>query len=367
MKLPYFCACAASRAGGYCPCTCLATGSSRRGGAAGRLASGLLLLTLLGGAAHAQRPDLRLGLVASGGTDADSAAVYFEPGATPGFDIDFDAGKLLNPSGLNLASLTVDGQQLATNGLPPSLLGNPLAVSLYVTVPAYGTYTLQVGKLANFAPTAVYLTDALLQTTALLAPGTAYAFELTAANTSGTYATSTRFALQFVPSAAPLPVTLTRFTAEVRPRGMQLAWGTATEWHSAYFAVERSVDGQAFAELGRVAAAGSSGQPRDYALLDAQPLAGVGYYRLRQVDLDGSLSYSPVRVVAPAPQGLTLFPNPAHAPVTLLDAGPQGLVQILDGRGRLVAITTADATGRAHVVLPAGLAGGSTWCRRARK
>nr|GFC17929.1 hypothetical protein [Tanacetum cinerariifolium] len=87
-----------------------------------------LLLVLLARVAHAQRPQLSLGLLPQGGTDADSATVYFQPGATVSFDIDFDASKLPNSTGLNLASITVDGQQLTTNGLPPSLLSGPLTV-----------------------------------------------------------------------------------------------------------------------------------------------------------------------------------------------------------------------------------------------
>jgi hypothetical protein len=317
-----------------------------------------LLLVLLARVAHAQRPQLSLGLLPQGGTDADSATVYFQPGATVGFDIDFDASKLPNSTGLNLASITVDGQQLTTNGLPPSLLSSPLTIPLSVSGPADGAYTLQVGRLANFSTTAIYLTDALQQTNTRLAPGTRYAFELTATTTGGTPATATRFALQFVPGG-PLPVVLTFFTAQAQPRGVQLSWGTASEVHSAYFGVERSSDGVRFIGVGTVAAAGTSAATHSYNFTDTSAPGGLLYYRLHQVDLDGTATYSPVRLVTQPNEtaGLTVYPNPTRAVATLRGAGPGATVQVLDALGRTVATATADATGETRLAasLPVGV------------
>lgn len=319
-----------------------------------------LVLVLLGGTAQAQRPLVRLDLAPSSGLDSDPTFIYFEQGATAGFDAAFDASKLPNSTGLNLASFEAGGQQLSTNGLPPTLLSTPFTVGLFVGVPQYGSYTLQVGQLVNFTTTSIELVDNLLTISTPLVPGTTYNFDLTAANTAGTYATSSRFELQFQPLASPLPVMLTGFTAVAQAQGVRVSWSTASEWNSHYFAVERSADGQAFAEIGRVAAAGTSAQPHRYELLDAQPPAGVAYYRLRQVDLDGSLRYSAVRVVAPngIPNGLRLFPVPARISATLLGAAPGELVRVLDARGRLATTATADAAGTATIVLPAGLVSG---------
>lgn len=335
------------------------TGSRRWAEARGRQLVLLVWLGLLSLAAHGQRPIIGLDFL-TGGPTSDPTHIYFEQGTTTGFDADLDAAKVYNSSGLNLASFESGGRQLSINGLPPSLLTAPLTVRLFVGVPAYGPYTLQVSQLDNFATTNVYLFDELLDTSSLLALGTTYTFDQTADNTNNTYTTSTRFALQFVPVAAPLPVTLTDFTAVAQPAAVRVGWRTASERRSAYFAVERSRDGQTFREIGRVTAAGSSLQAHTYALLDAQPLAGAAYYRLRQVDADGSFAYSPVRIVSwqPALGGLSLFPSPAHAAATLLGAAPGVLVQVLDALGRLVATTIVDANGTAALVLPLGLAGG---------
>ncbi len=320
-----------------------------------------LLLLLSGPArAQAQRPLLGLALRPSSGSGSDTTIIYFEQGATTGFDSAYDASKLSNPSGLNLASFEASGQQLAINGLPLDSLSVPLTTTLFVGVPQYGSYILQVAKLADFAATSIELVDKLLNITTPLAIGTAYTFDLTAANTAGTGAADTRFELQFRPSAAPLPVTLTSFTAAAQGLAVRVGWSTASERHSQYFAVERSADGRAFAEIGRVAAAGTSGQPRHYALLDARPPAGVAYYRLRQVDLDGSLRYSAVRAVAPTsvPGGLCLFPVPARTAATLLGAAPGGQVRVLDTRGRLLLTATADEAGTATLTLPPTWPGG---------
>ena len=114
-----------------------------------------------------------------------------------------------------------------------------------------------------------------------------------------------------ISSSAPLPVELTRFGAVPQAAGIALAWATASEKNSAYFEVQRSATGEAYAAIGKVAAQGSSTSAREYAFVDAQPLAGTSYYRLHQVDNDGTDAYSPV--VAVQRKGLaaaSVYPNP---------------------------------------------------------
>ena len=156
--------------------------------------------------------------------------------------------------------------------------------------------------------------------------------------------------------AAPLPVELTAFTATAEgPQAVRLVWATASEVNSTVFEVERSLDGRTFAAVGRVAAAGSSEAPRRYTLLDGQLPAGPAmfYYRLRQVDQDGTFSYSSVRVVTRA-RVLYLYPNPTTGAATLTGAAPGTLVQVLDALGRPMLRTTTDASGTAQLRLPAG-------------
>ncbi|TGE21476.1 hypothetical protein E5K00_14415 [Hymenobacter aquaticus] len=109
-----------------------------------------------------------------------------------------------------------------------------------------------------------------------------------------------------------LPVTLTAFTAQRSAATVACAWATATETNSAYFVVERSANAATYAEIGRVAGAGTSTRPHSYAFIDQQPLTGTTYYRLRQVDTDGSTAFSPVAVVqgGAASADFAITPNP---------------------------------------------------------
>ena len=107
------------------------------------------------------RPQLQLSLAGTT-APADELVVYFEAGATPAADGEFDAVKLLNPSGLSLAALSATGQPLAIDGRP--LLGaQPVVIPLSVGVPAAGAYVLTVAELRNFAAgTTLWLRDNVL-------------------------------------------------------------------------------------------------------------------------------------------------------------------------------------------------------------
>jgi|GEM_PF-1432136 len=160
--------------------------------------------------------------------------------------------------------------------------------------------------------------------------------------------------------SSPLPVELTAFTAFRSHADAQLRWTTASEKNSAYFEVQASADGRTFRPLAQVAGQGTSTTAHEYQWRDAG-LARYGaatvYYRLRQVDLGGTFSYSPVRVVAveAAAASLALYPNPAHRSATLTGTAAGTPVQVYDALGRLVLTTPADAAGTAALALPAGL------------
>lgn len=91
-----------------------------------------------------------------------------------------------------------------------------------------------------------------------------------------------------------LPITLLSFDAFPANGTVELRWETATEINNEYFDVERSKDGEAFTSIGRVTGAGNSHTLRKYKLTDTYPLSGNAYYRLKQTDFNGNLSYSNV-------------------------------------------------------------------------
>jgi hypothetical protein len=303
---------------------------------------GLVLLSLLALAAHAQRPLLRLDLRGASSTLTNQAYIYEQESATTGFDSEFDASPPTNSNGLNLASLTQDGQRLSINALPHSELTASQVVSLFIGVPKDDQYTLLVGQLEHFAFADVYLVDDQQQTRQLLTPGTTYSFSLTDANTGGTYSTSTRFSLVFE-SAAPLPVTLMAFEAQRQGFDGLLEWTTASERQNAYFEVASSLDGITFAALGRVAGAGTSPERHTYQFRDAdlaRYAATQVYYRLRQVDADGTSVFSPVRLLAvPATSfAVTAFP-------TIVPTGQVPHLQVRTATAGLAWLRITDALG----------------------
>ncbi len=95
-----------------------------------------------------------------------------------------------------------------------------------------------------------------------------------------------------------LPVELISFTAQGDLNGVVLHWSTATEENNDYFAVEHSIDGAHFVEIGRVEGMGTTSEIQYYGFVHRTPINGRNYYRLRQTDFDeDSYEYSPIAVV----------------------------------------------------------------------
>lgn len=120
---------------------------------------------------------------------------------------------------------------------------------------------------------------------------------------------------------APLPVSLTAFSAVKQGSTSLLNWTTATEVNNAGFDIERSADGRSFSKIGVVyskAAGGNSNEKLSYSYVDASPLAGINYYRLRQVDHDGKSEYSKIEQVSfGTASGVKVYPNPAISTVNI--------------------------------------------------
>ncbi|HND88972.1 MAG TPA: hypothetical protein PK971_11620, partial [Saprospiraceae bacterium] len=95
-------------------------------------------------------------------------------------------------------------------------------------------------------------------------------------------------------SDGQLPIELTHFRATPQGPSILLEWATQMERDNAYFAIERSADGQHFQQIGTQLSHGNSRNLQAYTHEDHAPLPGLNYYRLRQVDLDGRFTYSAV-------------------------------------------------------------------------
>lgn len=85
-----------------------------------------------------------------------------------------------------------------------------------------------------------------------------------------------------------LPIVLLNFEAKVEEGSVLLFWQTASEQNNDYFVIEKSVDGIYFEEAVRLPGAGNTSIGHSYQTIDFKPYLGVSYYRLRQVDVDGT-------------------------------------------------------------------------------
>lgn len=153
---------------------------------------------------------------------------------------------------------------------------------------------------------------------------------------------------------SPLPIELLSFNATPDGSRVRVEWTTATELNNDYFTVERSVDGEKFSVAGNVPGAGNSFQQQSYQYLDEFPLTGVSYYRLRQTDIDGTFSFSPIKRVeiSAAVAGLLVSPNPVEDGALKfrargLRAGEEAEIRLIDLNGRNLGalMVQADAAG----------------------
>lgn len=140
-------------------------------------------------------------------------------------------------------------------------------------------------------------------------------------------------------SQSALPVELIYFRAELNAaRSVELNWATAVEVNNDFMAVERSGDGRNFVELGRVKGAGTIATPQDYFMIDPSPLAGINYYRLRQVDFDGTTEiFKTVVVTLPtAEDKIRVFPTVSDQLITIDTREMAGTLQIVNISGQVV-------------------------------
>jgi hypothetical protein len=110
-----------------------------------------------------------------------------------------------------------------------------------------------------------------------------------------------------------LPIELISFIAELRGiNEVELNWTTASETNNDHFTIERSADGIEFFSLITVKGAGNSNAFRKYSTFDKDPLEHLNYYRLKQTDYDGKISYSEIIPVNVGKKNLlVVYPNPA--------------------------------------------------------
>jgi len=141
---------------------------------------------------------------------------------------------------------------------------------------------------------------------------------------------------------SPLPIELLSFTAHLNSDKVDVAWTTASEKNNDHFTIEKSRNGVTFEDVYTVSGAGNSSTIINYFEIDQSPYTGISYYRLKQTDFDGSLTYSHIVPVEYNPHGdpsISLFPNPA-------DVNSPAYLELSQFEGQEVLVVLRDIQGR---------------------
>jgi hypothetical protein len=139
-------------------------------------------------------------------------------------------------------------------------------------------------------------------------------------------------------------VELTSFEAVADGSHVALTWATATESGNAGFAVEHRIGDQAFVEIGYVEGHGTTTEPISYRFDVVNLGSGLHHFRLRQIDLDGSFTYSEEVEVELLPYAVALveaYPNPFNPTTTITYSLPQAAeatLSVFDLLGRQVRV-----------------------------
>jgi len=175
----------------------------------------------------------------------------------------------------------------------------------------------------------------------------------------------------------PLPVTLTRFTVQQTPdKKAKLHWQTASEQNNLYFEVQRSLtDSVHFKAIGKVNGAGTTNIAQNYSFTDHMVPAANVYYRLRQVDTDGTETYSKAIHLKhhASDLALQLYPTvvrDAQLTLTLQQLKPNQslLLTVYTANGTIAQTikTTTDAHGSIHQTIKlTGLQGNGLYILKA--
>ncbi|MEM6297475.1 MAG: hypothetical protein AAF740_02175, partial [Bacteroidota bacterium] len=156
---------------------------------------------------------------------------------------------------------------------------------------------------------------------------------------NGFYTSDSQAYVIFGQRNTTLPVTWTSFEGEVAEKQIKLSWSTVSEVNNSHFVIESSTDGYRYEEAGRVLGSGNAYTKQTYKWSDPRDYLQSRYYRLRQVDFEGTENLSKVIRVSVTENtdepSIRVFPNPiTNQPLQLRLNTPTDEVQL-----RLRAIT----------------------------
>jgi hypothetical protein len=145
------------------------------------------------------------------------------------------------------------------------------------------------------------------------------------------------------PEGSTLPVEWLGFEGKRADKSIVLQWYIASQYNNDYFIIERSTDMLNFEEIGMVDGHGTTSQLIRYTHIDYQPITGEAYYRIKQVDFDGTSDYSQIISVKyqAENQFMAVFPNPVNDNwVNVRTEGLRGNIhiQVMNASGQIISM-----------------------------
>lgn len=275
--------------------------------------------------------------------NADVAFLSFGANANKGLDLNEDALKMTN-SVINLGFYIDANTMLQFNKTPEV---QTLDTFILNTAAANGTYTLDFSYLNSIpANQSVYLRDLFTNTFTNLRSTSTYTFAIT----SNAASKGNRFQI-IVGDPSLLPVKWLSVSAETQNEDVLVKWSTASEKNNAGFTIERSADAKEWETVGTAVPAGYSNVVNNYTFDDVKPFsqnANMLYYRIKQTDKNGDVSYSRIVNVTynvQAKVNVGVYPNPAKdiLHVSGQSALTNSLVEVYDMYGKLILTGKAEA------------------------
>jgi hypothetical protein len=253
--------------------------------------------------------------------NSDESIIRFDSKAALSFNYMEDARYKVGTGIVSLSSISDDNIALAINKLPLPKGKQVLSIPLKLNASSDGNYFLKLDAV-NQVPRLydIWLMDAYKKDSLDLRVNSVYSFNIarTDTNTMG----SKRFRLVIHENPA-YACQLLNFTGRMTNKftQVQLKWTTKNEQSYTNFTVERSTDnGKTYSVIGSLASSGLGA----YSLLDKDPFVGENLYRLKQEDIDNSISYSNTVCINidKTNRIVFIYPNPAKSTICLAINAP---------------------------------------------
>jgi hypothetical protein len=155
----------------------------------------------------------------------------------------------------------------------------------------------------------------------------------------------------------PLPVHFSDFVGRKQGNSVFLIWSVAGEKDVLKYEIERSQNGKDFVKIGEVEAE----ERTSYSFTDVQPINGVNFYRVRNIDLDGNYKYSTIiRMNMGKTIVLKAYPQPALSDLTIEHGAVAelGTLSIVNSNGQVVKRVSINGDVNQTVISLSGLNSG---------